>query len=321
MQKSFRKIVYPDSRIAKGRTIFLEPLNPYFGYFYTVNRRIMKKRSEFQDIELYDTDEFGKVLILDKITQLGEKCDFCYHEPMVHPVMCFHPRAENILIIGGGDGCLVREVLKYPYVKKIEIAELDGEVIEFAQKYLSKLNKNAFDDERVHLNIVDGRKYTQEHPKEFDVIIMDMTDPFGPSQMLYTREFFKIVKRAFRNDNGLFVMHSESPITRPLAFSCISKTLNSVFSYVNQFYIYIQMYGVLWSITVSSDKIDVSKATAKKIDKKLKKYGIDDLKVYNGATHLAMQVPYPYIEKRLKKEGRIITDKNPDFPDDFISQE
>lgn len=320
MQKFIRQIVYPGSRIGKGRSIFLEPLNPYFGYFYTVKNKIKEEKSQYQYIELYETDEFGKVLLLDKITQLGEKSDFCYHEPMVHPAMCSHPKAENILIIGGGDGCLIREVLKYPYVKRIEIAELDGKVIEFANKYLSKLNHNAFEDKRVHLNIIDGRKYTEEHPQEFDVIIMDMTDPFGPSKMLYTQEFFKIVKRAFRNEKGIFVMHSESPVTRPLAFACINKTLKSVFSYVNQFYIYIQMYGVLWSITLSSDKIDVSKVTAKKIDRKLKEYGINDLKVYNGATHLAMQVPYPYIEKILRKEGRIITDKKPDFPDDFITQ-
>jgi len=146
-----------------------------------------------------------------------------------------------------------------------------------------------------------------------------MTDPCGPSKMLYTREFFRIVKRAFRDSNGIFVMHSESPVTRPKAFGCIQKTLHSVFNNVNPFYLYIQMYAVLWSITLCSDNIDASGIKAGAVDKKLKKAGIDNLAVYCGQTHLSMQVQFPYIGQILKRSARIITDAKPNFPDDFIS--
>ncbi len=319
MQKSVRSLEAALKRIAPGRKIFMEALNPYFGYFYTVRKSICKARSCFQDIELIETDEFGKVLLLDHITQIGERNDYCYHEPMVHPAMCCHPKPESVLVIGGGDGGLLREILKYNVVKRVDLAEIDKGVIQFSKKHLKSIHCNSFDSDRLHINIIDGRKYAEEHPKEYDVVIMDMTDPIGPSKMLYTKEFYCIVRRAFRTDKGIFVMHSESPVSRPKTFACINKTLRSVFTYVNHMYVYIQMYGVLWSIALCSMRIDCSRVKPETIDKKLKANGIRGLRVYGGATHAAMQTPYPYIGDLLKQPARIITDKSPDFPDDFIS--
>jgi len=320
MQKSVRSAVSSIPYIDPKKKLFFEALNPNFGYFYTVKKSLRKGTTKFQQIELIDTDEFGRVLLLDNITQLGDRKDFGYHEPMVHPAMCSHPNPRSVLVIGGGDGGILREVLKHPTVERVEMAELDDGVIDFAKKYLTSVHQGAFDDKRVNLNVIDGRQFTKEHPGAFDIIIMDMTDPFGPSRMLYTSNFFRLIKKALRNDKGLFVMHSESPVSRPQAFSCINKTLNSVFTNVNLFYCYIQMYGILWSISVSSPQADVSKKKEAYIDGRLKKAGIGNLKMYNGKTHSAMQVPFPYVEEILQKgKGRIITDKRPDFPDDFIS--
>jgi len=137
--------------------------------------------------------------------------------------------------------------------------------------------------------------------------------------MLYTKDFFKKVKRAFRDQNGIFIMHSESPVTRPAAFGCIQKTLRSVFKNVNPFYLYIQMYAVLWSITMCSDSINASMFKATSIDKKIQRFGLNNLQVYSGQTHVSMQVEYPYISQILKRPARIITDAKPDFPDNFIS--
>jgi spermidine synthase len=321
MQKFIRPGIIPNNRIAGKRRLFFEALNPFFGFFYTVKKSIRKKRTAYQDIELIETDEFGKVLLLDNITQLGERNDHSYHEPMVHPALCCHPKPESVLIIGGGDGGILREVLKYPVVKKVHVAELDGGVIEFAKKNLSSFHQNAFNDSRVQLSITDGRSFVKNHTGTFDVIIMDMTDPFGPSKMLYTNTFFRLVKKALHDENGIFVMHSESPVSRPAAFTCINKTLNSVFSKVSVLYLYIQMYGVLWSISICSPATDITAFSASKIDRILKSNGIRNMQVYNGATHHAMQTPFPYISKILRQAARIITDKRPDFPDDFISRE
>ncbi len=302
---------------AKKR-IFKEPLNPNFGYYYTVNKTLQKKKTKYQKIELIDTDEFGNVLLLDNITQTVEKNDYMYHEPMVHPAMCSHPKPENVLVIGAGDGGILREVLKYPTVKNVEMAELDGEVVQFSKEYLKSVHDGSFDDPRVNLNIVDGRQFTAQRKGEFDVVIMDMTDPFGPSKMLYTKEFFKSINQSFRNRAGLFVMHSESPVSRPSAFACIHKTLGSVFGNVNAVYTYIQMYAILWSIAISSQESNSAALKPAAVERKLKKYGIQGLKMYNGATHLSMHTPFPYISEILSAQARIITDSKPDFPDNFI---
>jgi len=314
-----QKPVRPGVKTGKKR-IFFEALNPHFGYFYTVNRTLCKGVTEFQQIELVETDEFGKVLLLDNITQIGERCEYSYHEPMVHPALSCHPKPESVLVIGGGDGGILREVLKYRTVRRVELAELDGEVIEFSKQYLPSVHQKAFDDPRVSVNITDGREFTRKHPREFDVIIMDMTDPFGPSKMLYSKEFFRIVRTSMRDDNGIFVMHSESPISRPSTFACINRTLRSVFTHVNQMYTYIQMYGVLWSFALASPAIDTVSVRSRTIDSRLKKNGIENLMVYNGRTHGAMQTPYPFITSLLRKPARIITDRNPDFPDEITSQ-
>jgi len=306
-------------RLAKRRKLYHEALNPHFGYFYTVKKTLRKASTKFQKIELIDTDEFGKVLLLDDVTQVAEKNDFMYHEPMVHPAMCCHPKPQSVLVVGGGDGGTVREVLKYPSVKRVELAELDEGVIRFSRKYLDSVHGGSFDDPRVNVNVTDGRKFTEEHPGEFDVVIMDMTDPFGPSKMLYTKEYYRIVKRAMRDRAGIFVMHSESPVARPAAFACIQKTLASVYKNVNPLYTYIQMYAILWSVTVSSDGINIAGVKPAAIDKKLAKLGIKGLKLYNGASQASMLTPYPYISDILSRPAaRVITDAAPDFPDNFL---
>lgn len=319
MQKHIRAGIGNVNRIASGRKLYTEALNPYFGYFYTIKKSLIKEKTRYQEVELVDTDEFGKVLLLDEITQVAERNDYDYHETMVHPALCSHPNPESVLVIGGGDGGIMREVLKHSSVKKLAIAELDDGVIEFSRKYLSSVHNGCFDDPRVTINIIDGRKFTKNHKGEFDVVIMDMTDPFGPSKMLYTKEFFKAIKRSFRDPNGIFVMHSESPVSRPQAFACIQKTLRSVFVNVNPFYLYIHMYAVLWSITLSSDSINASLVKPAIIDKRLTINNLNGLRVYNGATHISMQAEFPYISQILKGPARIITDAKPDFPDDFIS--
>ena len=300
------------------RAIHTEWLNSRFGYFYTVSGKIHSCRTRFQKLDLVSTNEFGRVLMLDGITQVAQSCEFAYHEPMVHPAMCTHPCPRSVLVIGGGDGGILREVLKYPCVESVVLAELDEGVITFSKKYLPSIHKDAFSDRRLSIHIVDGRKYVEEHAGCFDVVIMDMTDPFGPSKYLYTRDFFSAVKRSFNSKKGVFAMHTESPIARPQTFSCIQHTLRSVFPYTRPLYAYIQMYAVLWSITVSSEGSDTAIIKPAAIDRKLSAYKIRNLQFYNGSIHHAAQAAWPYITNLLLKKSRVLTDAHPDIPDDIV---
>jgi spermidine synthase len=296
-----------------ARRVVREALNPHFGFYYTVDKTLYTGKTKYQRIELVNAPEFGTTLLLDGITQVVEKNEYQYHESMVHPAMLAHPAPRNVLIIGGGDGGILREVLKYPVVKHVDVAELDEEVVLFSRKYLAGMHKNSFDDARVSVHIIDGRRFVESNPGRFDIVIMDMTDPFGPAKALYTRQFFSAVKRSLRTGNGVFVMHTESPVSRPHVFNRIIKTLQSVFDHVTPFYLYIQMYAVLWSIGLASPSLNLAGVKPMVVDRRLKRYGIRGLKLVNGETIAAMRVCYPYIADILRQPGPVITDRSPDL--------
>lgn len=294
--------------------------NKNAGQFYTVNKSIVKDKTKYQEIELVETEEFGKVLLLDGFTQVVIKNEYEYHEPMVHFAMLSHPSPENVLIIGGGDGGILREVYKHKSVKAVDFVELDEDVVKFSREHLPEVSDGSFDDKRTNLIFDDGRKFVSQKKNCYDVIIMDMTDPFGPSEMLYTVEYFELVKNALRDDNGIFVMHSESPVARPLAFGSIRHSLSKVFNIVKPVYNYVQMYGTLWSFAVSSVKTDISKVSSGDVRKRLNENSLDKLKLVDEYSYFSMQYEFPYIREMLKADYKIITDKDSRFPDVFTQE-
>lgn len=296
----------------------VERLNPNFGYFYSVKKSLHKGKTKWQAMEIVETDEFGRVLLLDGVTQVAQKHEQMYHEPMVHIALTSHPDPKDVLIIGAGDGGILREVLKHP-VDTAVMAELDGGVVDFCDRLMPEINQGAFKDERYQLEVGDGRKYVETTTRKFDAVVMDMTDPFGPSAMLYTREFFQKVKATFKDGNGLFVMHTESPISRPNTFQQCLRTLGDVFTYRRTFYLYIQMYAVLWSITVCSDEIDVGSIPPAELAKRLQLRGIEGLQVYTPAIHHSMLVPFPFVAELVAGAADVpaITDASPKVIDDI----
>jgi len=296
----------------------VERLNPNFGYFYSVKKSLHKGQTKWQAMEIVETDEFGRVLLLDGVTQVAQKHEQLYHEPMVHIALTSHPDPKDVLIIGAGDGGILREVLKHP-VDTAVMAELDGGVVDFCDRLMPEINQGAFKDKRYQLEVGDGRKYVETTKHKFDAVVMDMTDPFGPSAMLYTREFFQKVKATFKDGNGLFVMHTESPISRPNTFQQCLRTLGDVFTYRRTFYLYIQMYAVLWSITVCSDEIDVGAIPPADLAKRLEQRGITGLQVYTPAVHHSMLVPFPFVADLVAGAADMpaITDASPKVIDDI----
>ena len=296
----------------------VERLNPTFGYFYKAGKTLHRGKTKWQEMEIIESEEFGNVLLLDGVTQVTSKNEFLYHEPMVHPALTSHPDPKDVLIIGAGDGGVLREVLKHP-VDKAVMAELDGGVVEFCEELMPEINDGAFADKRYRLEVGDGRKFVETTSEKFDAVIMDMTDPFGPSVMLYTKEFFEKVKATFKDERGLFVMHTESPISRPNTFMQCHHTLSQVFKFRRTFYLYIHMYAVLWSITVCSDTIDAAEIPPAELAKRLKDRGISGLKAYTPTTHHSMLGEFPFISELLAKKHTVpvITDGKPVVLDDI----
>ncbi len=168
---------------------FSETLYPDFRQLLQIDRIIYQGRTGFQDIFIFETPRFGRVLALDGVIQTSERDEFCYHEMIVHVPMVAHGAAKNVAIIGGGDGGALEEALKHP-VAKVTMVELDDSVVKLCREYMPSICGDAFDDPRTELVFMDGVKFVRETSQKFDVIIVDSTDPIGPGEVLFSAAFY-----------------------------------------------------------------------------------------------------------------------------------
>lgn len=165
-------------------------------------------RSDFQEIVIMETEKLGRILVIDGITMLTEYDEFAYHEMISHVPLLVHPNPSRVLIIGGGDGGTVREVLKHPEVESVHVCELDEKVVNACREYLPSL-ASCFEDSRVKVFYEDGARFVTEHPESYEIIIVDSTDPVGPGQILFQRKFYEDMKRALTS-RGIAVTQCES---------------------------------------------------------------------------------------------------------------
>lgn len=187
---------------------FSEKHTPSVKFSIQVDRQLYCGQSEFQRIDIFDSKEFGRFLTLDGFMMLTEKDEFIYHEMMVHIPMAVHPAAKKVLIIGGGDGGAIRELVRYPLVEQIDLVEIDELVVEVCKKHLPQ-TACCFNDERVTIHYQDGLKFIRRCENEYDLIIVDSTDPFGPGEGLFTKEFYGNCYKALKED-GIMVNQHES---------------------------------------------------------------------------------------------------------------
>lgn len=180
-----------------------------FGIFFKVGTLLYSGDSDFQKIEVIENDTFGKVLLLDGLVQTTEKDEFYYHEMLVHPAFVAHPSLNDVLIIGGGDGGTLKEVLRYP-VKRVCHVEIDQDVISVAKKYFPWLS-DAQSDERYELFVEDGAEFLHGTDMKYDVVLIDSSEPIGPSAALHERPFYESIKRCL-NPGGIIVPQLGSPL-------------------------------------------------------------------------------------------------------------
>ncbi|WP_373531876.1 polyamine aminopropyltransferase [Vampirovibrio sp.] len=213
---------------------------------YKVSSVLHHSVSDFQEVDVVDTVALGRMLFLDGMVMTSERDEFIYHEMIAHIPMLAHPNPKNVLVIGGGDGGTIREVLKHPSVARAVLCEIDGEVIEVCKKYLPSI-AGKLDDPKVEIEVRDGAAYIAEHPNTFDVILIDSTDPIGPGEKLFTQEFYTHVLAAL-TENGIMACQSESPVAVPDECIRINRLLKSVFPYVQPYTACIPSYpGGQWT--------------------------------------------------------------------------
>lgn len=174
-----------------------------------VNRHLYSEKSDYQQIDIFDTPEFGRVLTLDGNVVLTERDEFIYDEMITHIPMAVHPHIQDVLVIGAGDGGVIRELARYQTIRRMDLVEMDPLVVEACQKYLPE-NASRLNDERVHIYYDNALRFLRRCKEAYDLIIVDSTDPFGPLEGYFTREFYGICYNALRED-GIMVNQQGSP--------------------------------------------------------------------------------------------------------------
>ena len=262
-----------------------------------VDKQLHTRKSEFQRIDVFESKEFGRFLTLDGYMMLTEKDEFIYHEMIVHVPMAVHPDCKKVLVIGAGDGGVIRELTQYNCVQQIDLVEIDEEVVEVCKEYLPKTSCR-LDDKRVKIYFQDGLKFIRRCKNEYDLIIVDSTDPFGPGEGLFTKEFYGNCYKALK-EKGIMVNQHESPFYEEdaIAMQRAHKRIVESFDISRVYQVHIPTYpSGHWLFGFASKKLHPIKDLNKEAWNKL---GIKT-KYYNTKLHVGSFALPNYVEDLLK---------------------
>lgn len=202
-----------------------------------VEKQLYSGKSDFQRIDVFESKEFGKFFTLDGYIMITEKDEFIYHDMIVHVPMATNPNIKKVLVIGAGDGGTVRELVRYDSIEKIDMVEIDKLVVDVCREYFPR-STSGLDDERVSLYFEDGLKFVREKIDAYDLIIVDSTDPIGPGEGLFTRDFYKNCYRALKKD-GILVNQHESPF-----YENYAKSMQRAHKRIREFFPIAKVYQV-----------------------------------------------------------------------------
>ncbi|GAC91077.1 spermidine synthase [Anoxybacillus flavithermus NBRC 109594] len=244
-----------DERVFNMELWFTEKQTDNFGITARIKRTLHTEQTEFQKLDMVETEEFGNMLILDGMVMTTQKDEFVYHEMVAHVPLFTHPNPENVLVVGGGDGGVIREVLKHPSVKKATLVEIDGKVIEYSKKYLPEI-AGQLDDPRVEVKVDDGFMHIAQSENEYDVIMVDSTEPVGPAVNLFTKGFYAGIAKALKED-GIFVAQTDNPWFKADLIRTVQRDVREIFPITRLYIANIPTYpSGMWTFTLGSKKYD-----------------------------------------------------------------
>jgi spermidine synthase len=258
------------------------------GHWFVRERTIAAKQTAFQKAEIVELSGFGRALVLDGEIQSVEMDEYIYHEALVHPALCLHPSPRKVLVIGGGEGATVREILKHKSVEKVVMVDLDEEVIEMAIRHLESWHRGAFDDPRLQLIVSDGYEFVNATDQVFDVIIIDIVSSFddGPAEALYTPEFYATVKRKLRPRGVLVIQAMECHAQIHEDHKRVRRNLAGLFAHMESYVVFVPSFWCMWGFIVATDAFDPLAAPSETIDYTIVERGLKDkLSFYDGITH------------------------------------
>ena len=289
---------------------------------YRIKDIIHTSRTDYQAVDILESEAFGRCLVLDGKTQSSQVDEFIYHESLVHPAMLLHPRPESVFIGGGGEGATLREALRHPTLQRAVMLDLDGQVVDLCRQFLP-FHQGAFDDPRLVLRHEDARKYLASSGESFDVIVLDLVDPIeeGPSYLLYTREFYSIARKSLK-PGGILVTQAGPAglLNYQECLTAIAHTLSTVFPQTYVYTVYVPAFTTLWGFVIAVNQslpYPVGSALEQleppEVDGLISQRLSEELRSYDGIGHRRMFSLPKYLREGLRAEQRLVTDDNPVF--------
>ena len=293
---------------------FLESTTSVEGHMHAIVRTIAAARTKFQTAEIMETASYGKCLVLDGRIQSSQADEFVYHEALVHPGMLAAARApQSALVIGGGEGATLREILRYPSIRRAVMVDIDGEVVELCKRHLPEMHQGAFEDPRTEVRIEDARAYLAETKEQFDYICIDLVEPLeeGPACLLFTKEFYKLVSDRLTPEGTMTMQGGMTKIGEINFFSAVHKTLREVFSVVAGYQTFVSCFGTPWGFMLAGKRVDPARLDVGAVDKLISERIRGSLEYWDGVTHQHAFCLPKHLRRAIERETRVSTDAHP----------
>lgn len=275
-----------------------------FGHIYT-GKRLYYGKTPFQTMEIFKNKTFGTLLFLDGKIQISERDENRYHQYLVDAPILAHKYSKSICIVGGGDCFALEEAIKHSSIERILMVEIDKGVVDFCLKHYPVM-KRVLKDKRIEIVYQDARKYLEVTKEKFDVLVIDLTEPHGPSKMLYTKEFYELTTQRLNKD-GVLSIHTDNYVLSPESFATIYKTLKSVYPHILTARIDMPCFAMGWTYRIASKKpISYNRICKNLKSLNRKGYILDQ---FTPTSYLVKETPEEI--KIIKEFGRVSTDKTP----------
>jgi spermidine synthase len=295
---------------------FFEPTTAVEGHMHAIKRTIVEARTKFQHAEIMETHAYGKVLVLDGRIQSSQAEDAIYHEALVHPGMLASERPpETGLVIGGGEGATLREMLRYPSIRRAVMVDIDGEVVDLCKRHLPEMHQGAFEDPRSETRHEDARGYLEKTSERFDFISVDLVEPLeeGPACLLFTKEFYALIRDRLTPGGAMTLQAGMTKLGELDFFTSIHRTPREVFPVVAGYQTFMSCFGTPWGFITATKKVDPTRQDAAAIDRLIAERikGITPLVYWDGQTHVHAFTLPKHLRGAIAAQTRVVTDANP----------
>ena len=285
---------------------YVEESAPTESHHHAIESVFFAGRSDFQQVAVISTPVFGKMLILDGDTQSSQGDEKIYHETLVHPAMAGAADRSEVLILGGGEGATLREVLRHPAVKRCTMVDIDGLVVDLSKKYLPEWADGAFDEPRANVIIGDALAYMREHDERYGLIISDLTEPLedSPSNILFNEDVFKLIKSRLA-PGGIYVLQASTAAFHNYSLHCkMSRTLRRHYKHVTSFFTYVPAFDTDWAFLACSDTTDLAALDPRSVDAYCAQLRGENF-FYDGETHERLFSLPLYLRRALAAAGPV----------------